>query len=135
VHDLRPALEKLDDRGIEAHGNGARDLQHERGTRRRPAPRLARPVAVPRPMEPKVRPELEAAVELDQQVLARRVDGIDLLADDAADLRSRQPGAGSRDDPPGQVRPQGNGNSCERVAFRHQAIIAPARGLRRTSPR
>ena len=135
MDDLGPPLEELDDRGIEADGHGARDLEDEGGAARGAAPGLAWAVAVPRAVQPEVGPELEAAVELDEQVLAGGIDGIDLLADDAADLRSREPGAGSRDDPPGQVGPQGNGDSCERVAFRHQAIIAPARGLRRTSPR
>ena len=135
VDDLGPALEQLDHRGVEAHRDGARHLDDERGPGRRAAPGLAGAVAMPRAVEPEVRPELEAAVELDEQVLAGRVDGIDLLADDARDLGPGQPGASARHDPAGEVRPERDGDSSERVTFRHQAIIAPARSLRRTSPR
>ena len=135
MDDLGAALEQLDDRGVEADRDRARDLDDERGARRRPAPRLAGAVAMPRAVQPEVGPQLQAAVELDQQVLAGGVDGIDLLADDARNLRSRQARAGSRDDAPGQVRPQRDGDSCEGVSFRHQAIIAGTRSLRMTSPR
>ena len=96
MDDLGAALEELDDRRVEADGDGARDLEDERGARRRAAPRLARAVAVPRAVQPEVRPQLEAAVELDEQVLAGGVDGVDLLADDARDLRPR---AGARGQP------------------------------------
>ena len=82
MDDLGAALEQLDHRGIEADGHGARHLEDERGARRRAAPRLAGAVAVPRAVQPEVGPELEAAVELDEQVLARGIDRVDLLADD-----------------------------------------------------
>ena len=45
-----------------------------RARRRRPAPALARPVAVPRPVHPQVRPDLQPVVEPDQEVLAERLD-------------------------------------------------------------
>jgi hypothetical protein len=135
MHDLRSPLEQLDDRRIEANGNGARDLEDERCAGRRTAPRLAGPVAVPRAVQPEVRPQLQAAVELDEQVLPGGVHGVDLLADDARDLRPGQPGARCLHDPAGKVRPERDGDSGERVPFRHQAIIAPARSLRMASPR
>ncbi len=69
---LGALLEQLDDRGVEADRDRARDLEHEPGAGRRPAPALARPVAMPRAVHPEVGPELEAAVEPDQQVLAER---------------------------------------------------------------
>src|SRR5690349_14978610 len=86
-------------------------------------------------MEAEVRSQLQATIELDEQVLAGGVDGIDLLADDPRDLRSRQPRTGASDHAPGQVRPERHSNSSERIPFRHQAIIADARNFRRTSPR
>ena len=49
--------------------------------------------------------------------------------------RFREARAGSRNDPAGEVRPQRHGDSSERGSFRHQAIIAPTRSLRMTSPR
>src|SRR5262249_31213613 len=98
-------------------------------------PRFAGAVAVPGAVESEVRAQLETAVELDEQVLARGVDGIDLLADDPRNLGARQPRTGAGDDAPGQVWPQRDGDSCERVPFRHQAIIADARDFRRTNPR
>ena len=92
MDDLGAALEQLDDRGVEADGDGARDLDDEGGARRRAAPGLAGAVAMPRAVQPEVGPQLEAAVELDEQVLAGGVDGIDLLADDPRDLRARAAG-------------------------------------------
>jgi hypothetical protein len=135
VDDLGTALEQLDDRGVEADGHGTRHLDDEGGPRWRAAPGLAGPVAMPRAVEPEVGPQLEATVELDEQVLACGVNGVDLLPDDERDLRPGQAGAGARHDPAGEVRPERDGDSSERVSFRHQAIIAPARSLRRTSPR
>jgi len=44
---LGAQLEELDDRGIESHGHGTRDLDDEAGARRRAAPSLAWSVAVP----------------------------------------------------------------------------------------
>ena len=90
---LGALFEELDDRGVEADRDRARDLDDEPCPRRRPPPALARPVAVPRAVHPEVRPDLEAVVEPDQQVLAERLDRGDLVADDARDLRDRA-GAG-----------------------------------------
>ena len=81
---LGALFEELDDRGVEADRDRARDLEDEPRPRRRPAPALARPVAMPRAVHPQVRPDLEAVVEADQQVLAERLDRGDLVTDDAA---------------------------------------------------
>jgi hypothetical protein len=50
-------------------------------------------------VHPQVRPQLEAAIEADQQVLAVRLDGIDATTDQSMHLwhRSRPLGAGRRD--------------------------------------
>ncbi len=84
---LGPLLEELDDRGVEADGHGARDLDDQAGPGRRPAPRFAGPVAMPRAVHPQVGPDLEPVVEADQEVLAERLDGGDLVPDDPVDLR------------------------------------------------
>ena len=89
---LGALLEQLDDRGIEADGDRARHLEDEPRTSRRPAPALPGPVAMPRPVHPQVRPDLEAVLESDQQVLAERIDRGDLVPDDPVDLRARAPG-------------------------------------------
>ena len=47
---------------------------------------------MPRAVHPQVRPELEAVVEPDQQVLAERLDRGDLAADDALRPAGRRPG-------------------------------------------
>ena len=87
-------LEQLDHRRVEADGDGARDLEDEPRPRRRPAPALAGPVAMPRAVHPQVGPELEAAVEPDQQVLALRLDARrSVCADDAVGPAAR---AGAR---------------------------------------
>ena len=140
---LRPLLEQLDHRGVEAHGDRARHLDHERRPARGPAPGLARPVAVPRAAHPEVRPDLEPVVEPDQQVLAHRVDGRDRRSDEPLDLRSRRPRPCPGDLAADQVRTQSRGGAGERVALGH-GLSAPAgraspaahtRGSRRRSRR
>src|SRR6185503_4625815 len=83
------------------------------------APRLAGPVPMPRAVQPEMGPQLQAAVELDEQVLAGGIDGIDLLAHDPRDLRPRKPGARRRHDPAGKVGPEGDGDAGEGISFRH----------------
>ena len=92
VERLGALLEELHDRGVEADRDRARDLDDEPGAPGRPAPALARPVAVPRAVHPQVGPDLEAVVEADQQVLAEGLDRGDLVADDARDLGDRHRG-------------------------------------------
>ena len=116
-----------------------------RATGRRSAPRLARPVAMPRPVHPQMRPDLEAIVEANQEVLAERLDGRDLVADDPADLRHRSGTTGPRRThlPAEQVRPQSGRRPKERVAFGHARATwrrpggsnaAQGRDSRRRSP-
>ena len=95
-----------------------------------PTPAFTRPIAVPRPVHAEVRPELQAAVEPDQEVLALCLDGIDALADDAVDLRDRTGslGAGREDVAADQVRPETGRGPEERVALRHGTLRgAPAK--------
>jgi hypothetical protein len=80
VERLGPLLEQLDDRGVEADRDRARDLEHDPRPRRRPAPTLTGPVAMPRPVHPHVRPQLEAVVEADHEVLAVGLDRVDRRA-------------------------------------------------------
>ncbi len=117
-------LEQLDDRGIEADRHGARHLEDEPGPRWRPAPSLARPVAVPRAVHPQVRPDDEAVVEPDQQVLAERLDGGDVAADHPPDLgdRSRPAGPCRGDGPAHEVWPKARRGPEERVAFGHSGV-------------
>ena len=95
---------------------------------------------MPRAVHPQVGPELQPAVEPDQQVLALRFDRVDALADDPLDLRDRPGtlGAGRAHVPPDEVRPQAGGGAEERVAFGHGGLGAltgrragRARGSRR----
>ena len=94
---LGARLEQLDHGGVEADRDRARDLEHEARPTGRPAPALARPVAVPRAVHPEMRPQLEAVVEPDQQVLAERLDRGDRRARDPA--RPAAPGPGRRPGP------------------------------------
>ena len=121
VERLGALLEELDDRGIEADRDGARDLQHEPGTTGRAPPALAGPIAVPRAVHPQVGPDLEAVVEPDEQVLAERLDRGDLAADDAADLRdgARAGRPCGCDGPPDQVRSESRRGPEEGVALGH----------------
>ena len=134
-------LEQLDDRRIEADRDGARHLEHQAGPGRGPAPRLARPVAVPRPVHAQVRAELQPAVEPDDQVLADRLHGVDATSDKAVGLRDRARAVGARrgDGAPDEVRPKPGGGPVERVALGHAATSRCAtsgRGRRaRTRPR
>ena len=102
---------------------------------RRPAAatRSPGPVAMPRPVHPQVGPQLEAAVEPDEQVLALGLDRVDPLADDAMDLRDRARAlrAGRGHVASDEVRPQAGGGPGERVAFGHRLSASP----RRVSPR
>src|SRR6266540_1213961 len=92
MNRLGPRFEQFDDRRVEADGDRSVDLEHEAGSSGRPAPALARPVAMPRPVHPQMRAQLETAIEADQEVLALGLDRVHPLADDAVDLRD---GAGS----------------------------------------
>ena len=132
---LGAQLEELDDGGIEADRDRARDLDDEPGAARRPPPPLAGPIAVPRAVHPQVRPELEAVVEPDQQVLAERLDRGDLVADDTGHLRDGPGPAGPRrdDGPTDEVRPKTRRGPEERVAFGHSGVDRDADGA--TSPR
>ena len=82
-------------------------------------------------------PDLQAAVEPDQEVLALRFDRIDALADDPLDLRDRPGtlGAGRQHVPTDEVRPQPGGGAEERVAFGHRGLGRAYRAPRRTRPR
>ncbi len=124
---LGPLLEQLDDGGVEADRDRARDLEHETARAGRSPPRLAGAVAVPRAVHPQMRPDLEPAVEADQQVLAERLDRGDLPADEPRHLRDRAGSAGPRrrDGPADQVRPQARGGPEERVAFGHGRALSP----------
>ena len=86
---LGALLEELHDGRIEADRDRARDLEDETRPTGRPPPALAWPIAVPRAVHPQVRPDLEAALEPDQEVLADRLDRCDLMTDDPRDLRDR----------------------------------------------
>ena len=66
------------------------------GPRRRPPPALAGPVAMPRAVHPKVRPQLEARIEADEQVLAVGVDA----GDGGPDQPVRPAGPGAAPAPP-----------------------------------
>ena len=118
---LGALLEELDDRGVEADRDRARDLEDEARPAGRPAPSLTRSVAVPRAIHPQVGPDLEAVVEPDQQVLAERLDRGDLAADDPRHLRdgARPARPGRGDGPPDEVRPQPGGRPEEGVALGH----------------
>jgi hypothetical protein len=68
-----------------------------------------------------VRPQLEAAIEPDEQVLALRLDRIDASTDDPPHLGH---GTGTlrprgEDVAPDEVRPQSRRGPMERVALRH----------------
>ena len=91
VERLGALLQQLDDRGIEADRHRARDLEDEPSPRRRPPPALARPIAMPRPVHPQMRPDHKPVVEPDQEVLAERLDRGDLVPDDALDLGHGDP--------------------------------------------
>jgi hypothetical protein len=96
VQALGALLEQLDDWRIEADRDRSRNLEHEPRTGRRPAPAFARTVAMPRPVHSQVGAQLEIAVEPDQQVLADRLHGLDLVPDDPLDLRHRAWTGGTR---------------------------------------
>ena len=89
------------------------------------SPALARPVSMPRTVHAQMCPELETAVESDQQVLALCLDGIDPLADHPLDLRDRPRTLRPRRDdvPPDQVRPETLRGAEERVALRHRGPV------------
>ena len=125
MDDLGAALEQLDDRGVEADRDGAGDLDDECRARWRPAPRLAGPVAVPRPVQPEVRPQLEPAIELDQQVLARRRR----RRRSSGRRCSETCGPGSRARAPVTTRPARYGRSATAIL----ASVSPS-GIRRSSP-
>src|SRR5687768_5814885 len=124
---LGTCLEQLDDRGVEADGDRAIDLEHEPRASRRSTPALARSIAMPRAVHPQVRSQLQAAVEPDQQVLALRLDGIDTLADHPMDLWNGTRSLGTcRDDvPTDQVRPETRRGPEERVALSHRGAKRP----------
>src|SRR5687768_11865591 len=119
---LGTCLEQLDDRGVEADGDRAIDLEHEPRATWRSTPALARSIAMPRALHPQVRSQLKAAVEPDQQVLALRLDGVDTLADHPMDLWNGTRSLGTcRDDvPTDEVRPETRCGPEKRVALRHQ---------------
>ena len=120
VERLGSLLEQLDDRRVEADRDRARDLEDEAGSRRRPAPPLARAVAVPRAGHPQVRPQLQAVVEPDQRGSCRCASTASTVEpDDPLDLRSRasRPGGGHR--AADQVRPKAGRGPEERVALGH----------------
>ena len=118
---FRALLEEFDDRSIEADRDRARHLQHQSRPRRRPSPALAGSIAVPRPVHAQVRPDLQAAVEPDEQVLAKRLHGVDATPDQPLDLGHRPWALGTcgRHVPPDEMRPQPGGRAEERVAFGH----------------
>jgi hypothetical protein len=121
VEPFRALLEQLDDRCVEADRDRARDLEHDAGPGRRPAPALARPVAVPRAGHPHVRPQLEPVVEADHEVLAVRFDGVDRRPDHPLDLR---PGPGRPHRPSDEVRAKTGRGPEERVALGHGRSLA-----------
>ena len=128
----RALLEELDDRRVEADGDGARNLDDEARPRCRPAPRLAGTVAMPRAVHPEMRPELQAIVEADEEILALRLDCRDRRADDPANLRPGLACAGGADDAPDEMWPEASRRSEEGIALRHRA--GPQRD-RSASPR
>ena len=87
---------QLDGHGVETDGYGRRRLDHRSGTGRRSTPALARPVAVPRAVQPKVSVQGQAVVEADQQVLATSFHVRDAAAHQPAEL-SVGPAAGATD--------------------------------------
>jgi hypothetical protein len=99
-------LEQLDDGRIEADRDGAGHFDDEPRTRRGTAPAFTWPVPVPGPVHAEMRPDLEAVVKTDQQILAEGLDGADLLPDDALDLwnATRASRPGSRYGAPDEVR-------------------------------
>ena len=121
VEMLRPRLEQLDDRGVEADRDRAIDLEHEARPTGRSTPALTRPIAMPRAVHPQVGPQFQPAVEPDQQVLALRLDRVDPLADDPMDLGHGARSLGTRRAhvPPDKVRPESSRGPEERVAFGH----------------
>ena len=76
---------------------------------------------MPRAVHPQVRPQLEAVVESDEQVLALGLDGLDRRADDPLDLGAGPARPGRGHGPADQVRPEPGGSSEERVALGHRA--------------
>src|SRR6185312_17537651 len=92
----------------------------------RAAPPFTGAVAVPRPVHPQVRPQFEAAVEPDQQVLALRLDRVDPLPDDPLDLRhgSRTLGPCSHDVTTHEVWAEALRGPEERVTFGHDPSLA-----------
>ena len=92
----------------------------------RSAPALAGPIAVPRTVHPQVRPDLQAVVKADQQVLAERLDRGDLVTDDAGDLGDGAWACGPSgcNDAADEVRPKTRRRPEERVAFGHSGVAA-----------
>ena len=123
-----PMLEEFEDRRIEADCDRARHLQHQARPRRRPSPPLAGSIAVPRPVHAQVRPDLQAAVEPDEQVLAERLHRVDATPDQALDLGHRTWTLGTcrRHMPTDEMRPEARRRAEERVALRHSDLVRQA---------
>ena len=130
---LGARLEQFDDGGIETDGDRPIDLEDEPGTAGWAAPSFAGAVAVPRAVHPQVGPQLEAAVEPDQQVLALRLDRVDPLPDDPLDLRdgSRTLGPCSHDVTTNEVRAEAllrSGKACHLRARPEPSALGAASG-------
>jgi hypothetical protein len=118
----RPGVEQLYRRRIEADAHDGGSFEHGHRPRRRAAPALTRPVAVPRAVHPEVRVQRQAAREADQQVLAARDDVLHHMSHDALQRGTAGTPARAAHPLPDQRRVKHVGNPGERVALRHAPL-------------
>jgi hypothetical protein len=112
-------VQKLDRRGVEAGTDAQRRLEDGNGPRSRPAPLLARAVAMPRAMQPEVGVERQPAGKIDEQVFAAGSDRNHVAPHDPIQCGTTRATAGVDDRLTGHCLTEHMRDARQRVAFRH----------------